>query len=138
MKYLLSVVNPKIAIITDITQRYLDAFGDMDELVGEYEYLARSVKKNCLVALNRDNARIRSMVEITKAKVKTFGLSDGADWQATEINKLNNGMDIKVARGGKISRHEIKRFGEHHVYALLAGLIIKDYMTHYVDKEKKV
>jgi UDP-N-acetylmuramoyl-tripeptide--D-alanyl-D-alanine ligase len=134
MKYLLSIIKPKIAVITDITQRYLDAFGDMDELVGEYEYLARNIKKKGLVILNYDNLRVRNMAKITKGKIETFGLSDGADWRVVEINKSDNGQNVKVAREGKIVRHEIKKFGEHHVYSLLAGLIVK----HYVEEKKKI
>ncbi|MBI4812616.1 hypothetical protein HY798_04260 [Candidatus Falkowbacteria bacterium] len=134
MKYLLSIIKPEIAVITDITQRYLDAFGDMDELAGEYEYLAKTVKKNGLLILNYDNLRVKNMAKVAKAKIETFGLKDGAGWQAAEIKKIDDGQQVVVAHGGVASRHEIKRFGEHQLYCLLIGLII----ASYVQEKKKI
>ncbi len=74
MKYLLSIIHPKIAVITDITQRYLESFSDMDELVSEYEYLAKKIDKSGLIILNYDNLRVRKLATSTKVKIKFFGL----------------------------------------------------------------
>lgn len=141
MKYLLSIISPQIAIITDITQRYIEGFGYMDELVKEYEYLAKKVKKTGLVVLNYDNARVRSLAEEIKEKIAFFGLidnnhnlDDASLWQAVEIKRGNSGQLVKVNHNNIISEHKINSFGEHHVYALLVCLIIKDYVER---KEKK-
>ncbi|MCK4554365.1 hypothetical protein KAU19_05405 [Candidatus Parcubacteria bacterium] len=145
MKYLLSIIKPRLAIITDITQRYLESFSDMDRLVGEYECLVKKVKKNGLVILNYDNIRIRNLAKAARTSVEFFGLKNGAHWQATEINKSGlarqsigvggeaQGQIIKVGHRDVINQHKIKRFGKHHVYSLLVGLIIKNYAT----KEEK-
>ncbi len=128
MKYLLTIIKPKIVVITDITQRYLEGFNDMDKLVEEYEYLVKKTDKNGLAILNYDNQRIKEMANISKVKVKFFGLTDGADWQAVEIKKGNRGQLIKVKHNNIVSQYEINKFGQHHVYALLIGLAIKHYL----------
>jgi len=127
MKYLLSIIDPNVVIITDITQRYLDAFSDMDRLAGEYEYLAKSLDADNLLILNHDNPRVRKIKKVSPARVTTFGLNSDADWQAVETEKTDNGQRVTVIHGRDKQTREIKRFGQHHIYALLAGLIIGDY-----------
>ena len=130
MKYLLTIIKPKIVVITDITQRYLEGFDDMDELVDEYEYLVKKADKRGLAVLNYDNPRIKKMANISKIKVKSFGLSDGADWQAAEIKKGDRGQSVKVRYNDIESKYEINRFGKHHVDALLIGLVIRRHLCH--------
>jgi len=131
MKYLMSLVRPKIAVITDITQRYIESFEDMDKLAGEYELLIKTVtaRKGHLI-LNYDNPRIRKLAEFDKAPVKSvfFGLNETGPknyWHGKIVEKNLNGQKIKITNDGLISEHQIPRFGQHHVYALLIGLIIK-------------
>lgn len=135
MKYLLSIVKPEIAVITDITQRYLEGFNNMDELVGEYDYLVKNIRQDGLVVLNYDNPRIRQMSEETNARVVSYGLGEGADWQAIRMTKYDFGEEVGVKRGSLTETYKIERHGEHHIYALLAGLIIKDYA---IAQQKKI
>ncbi len=130
MKYLLSIIKPKIVVITDITQRYIDSFAGMDELVGEYEYLVKKIPSTGLILLNYDNARIKNMsrlVKIGEKRVEFFGCEDGAKWQAVNIIKDKLGQKVKVSHHDIVHQYSISRFGQHHVYALLVGLIIKEY-----------
>lgn len=126
MKYLLTIIQPRIAIITDITQRYIESFSDIDGLIGEYEYLAQQMRKGDLVVLNSDNQRVKQMARITPARVATFGFNEGADWQAVEVKKDNHGQIVNYSHEDIVNIKKIKYFGEHHVYAMLAGLIIKN------------
>jgi UDP-N-acetylmuramoyl-tripeptide--D-alanyl-D-alanine ligase len=130
MKYLFSIAKPKIVVITEITQRYLEAFSDMDELGGEYEYLARRVVKKGLLVLNYDNSKVRQLAAKAKSRVVFFSLSAGAAGQenigyAKEITKLPVGQKITTVYKNQEQDFEIKFFGEHHVQALLAGEIIQ-------------
>ena len=132
IKYLLSIIKPKIAVLTDITQRYLENFGSMDELAGEYEYLVKKIKRDGYLILNYDNLRVKTMVKMAQAKIITFGLKDGADWQAFDIERKNDGQLVKIKYQNNIKQYKISKFGEHHIYSLLAGLII----SHVAQKEK--
>ncbi|PIR12864.1 hypothetical protein COV49_04085 [Candidatus Falkowbacteria bacterium CG11_big_fil_rev_8_21_14_0_20_39_10] len=125
MKYLLTIVQPKISIITDITQRYLEGFSDMDKLVGEYEKLADRTKKNGLIVLNYDNIRVRQIGRKNKKATEFFGSQNGAGWQAVKVERGEQGEIAKVSHNGIIKEYKLNRFGRHHVYSLLIGLIIK-------------
>ena len=131
MKYLLSLINPDIAVITDITQRYVDSFAGMDRLVDEYEYLSKKTKKDGLLILNKDNYRINSLAKSSRTRVCKFGINKNADWQATLVEKTKSGQSLKILHNKESKRYAIPRHGSHHVYALLAGLIIEDYVISH-------
>ena len=63
MKYLMSLVKPKIAVITDITQRYIASFADMNKLAKEYEYFIKLMDKDGYLILNHDNQPIKKLTE---------------------------------------------------------------------------
>ncbi|MBI4779290.1 hypothetical protein HY797_02470 [Candidatus Falkowbacteria bacterium] len=130
MKYLMSLAKPKIAIITDITQRYIESFSDMDELVGEYRHFVGLIGKNGYLILNYDNPRIKKLSEFTEANIISFSLEKKAPappdyWLGEIMEKTLSGQIVKVANGQEINNYSISRFGKHHAYALLIGLIVK-------------
>jgi UDP-N-acetylmuramoyl-tripeptide--D-alanyl-D-alanine ligase len=127
MKYLLSIVKPKISVITNITQRYLESFSGMDSLVSEYAYLAKNTRKDGLVILNRDNLRIRDLAKKTKARTEFFGFSASSDnWKVEEAGKTDIGQKVKIRHRNETKDMSINRFGRHHALALTVGLIIED------------
>lgn len=127
MRYLLKLIKPKITIITDISQRYLEGFDDMDELVGEYERLIKETRKDGLIILNNDNYRVKGLKKLVSQKLITFSLKNKSDWQAVEINKIEDGQEIKIMQNGIINKCSINKFGKHNVQAYLIGLIISNY-----------
>ncbi len=130
MKYLMSLVRPKIAIITDITQRYIESFSDMDDLVEEYKHFVKLIDKNGYLVLNYDNRRIKKLSEFTKANVITFGLEKNTSdlnnyWLGEIAEKTINGQTVAVTYNKNVKNYSINRYGQHHIYALLIGLIVK-------------
>lgn len=130
MKYLMSLIRPKIAIITDITQRYIESFSDMDDLTGEYKHFVELIGPSGYLVLNYDNQRIKKLSEFTKAEIIPFGLEKKEPalknyWQGGIAEKTSRGQTVKVISGGEVKDYPLNRFGEHHAYALLIGLIAK-------------
>jgi UDP-N-acetylmuramyl pentapeptide synthase len=125
MKFLLSVVKPRIAVIGDITQRYMENFGAVDRLIGEYEYLVAHLPGESALVLNIDNAQIACLKEKSRARVIGFGQSPAADWRIERIEKRPPGVFIAYTDG--LSRHEkqLNVYGEHNARAFLAGEIVK-------------
>ena len=134
MKYLLSLISPKVALVCDITQRYLEGFANLYEMVDEYEYLVSRVNKNGLVILNYDNLKVRELAQKAKAEVNFFSLIvdpkekeiNEKIWRAKLVARDFEGQKIEVWHKGKKQEYKINRFGQHHVQALLAGLIIEE------------
>ena len=128
MKYLLSIIRPTIVIITDINQRYLESFFNMNQLVKEYEFLINQTPQNGLVILNFDNIRIKAISPKTNAKVISFSTIKKSDRQAFFLEKTTIGQKFILIKGN--TRHSItlkNKYGRHHVYSYLIAQIIKDY-----------
>jgi UDP-N-acetylmuramoyl-tripeptide--D-alanyl-D-alanine ligase len=134
MKYLLGLVKPDIAVITDITQRYIDSFSDMDELVDEYAYLVEMMGKERMIVLNNDNNRIKLLIPRSKANIITFGTDSNSTYHCFDIYKLIHGQKFKVKINNRIIEYEIPYHGLHHIYSFLTALIIND----YVNKTEKI
>ncbi len=139
MKYLLSLVRPKAAVITDITQRYLEGFDDIEELMDEYEYLVSKINYDGLVILNYDNLKVRELAEKAKTEVCFFSLETDTPgknnqpsfWSASIIKKEGGFQQIKVQHQAEQQEYKIDRPGDHHVYALLASLIIEEKIAKF-------
>jgi UDP-N-acetylmuramoyl-tripeptide--D-alanyl-D-alanine ligase len=134
MKYLMSIVKPDIAVITEINQRYLEGFKNMDALVLEYEYLAKNIKETSFLIYNYDNSRTKTLKNKTKAKVSSFGEKEGSDWKIINKRKNIKGFDFKLKNNNEIKNISLERFGQHHIYSKIISLIISD----YVIRNKKI
>lgn len=134
MKYLLKIIKPRVAIISDITQRYLEGFNGLDDLLNEYKYLVAQLDKDGFLLINNDNPRIRSLNKNTKSTVISFGLSDDSDCHTQKIEKKLNGQNINVTYDNTCNDYFINRYGLHHVYAKMAGLIIEGKVADIIKK----
>lgn len=130
MKYLLSIVKPQIVIITDITQRYLESFSDMNGLVAEYSALINQISSEGLLIGNCDNNRIKNLLDSARCHTIHFGRSENFEWNIAETERNTDGEKIIISKNGKKSEHLIDRFGLHHVSAFTAAQIIKDYVAN--------
>lgn len=126
MRYLLSIVRPKISIIAEINQRYVESFSGMDNLFLEYSYLSRHTKKDGAIILNYDNIRVRSLGRKTQARVEFFGKTKKEGiFQIKKIEKQETGQKFLLFHKDKTQEFFVPRFGEHNVYAATAGKVFE-------------
>lgn len=128
MEYLLSIIKPKIAVITDITKRYLDSFNSLDVMLNEYRILARSVETSGLLVFNSDNDIVRLNFDSTSGKVIRYGLKEDSDYRALNIKQTGDGQEFEICRQDNTNIKRTKYFGLHHIYSILAAEAIKDYV----------
>ncbi|MEK9154890.1 MAG: Mur ligase family protein [Patescibacteria group bacterium] len=122
MDYLLSIVNPQIAVFTTITMIYSENFEDLDEISQEYKKLVKILpQKGGLLINNNDDERIRELETLALCRVVSYGLKNPSDFTAKNIKKTVLGQQFELNN----KRIEINRFGQHHIYAKVVGEIIK-------------
>jgi UDP-N-acetylmuramoyl-tripeptide--D-alanyl-D-alanine ligase len=137
MKYLLSLIKPEISIITDITQRYLEGYGDMNKMMREYQLLVEKTSARGSVILNCDNPRIKELRKCGQSRTILFGFCKEADLQAKKIATEKNGEAIKVNTEQGENEYCLNRFGIHHIYAFLTSLAVKQSLSYVYSKKKK-
>ncbi len=130
MDYLLSIVKPNAVALTTITMIYRENFEDLDEIALEYQKLVKALPSDGLLFLNFDDERIRDLAKFASCRALTYGLNDGADFQAKNIRKVINGQKFEIycPRGSAsvpCKSALIERFGKHHIYAKIAGYAIR-------------
>lgn len=129
MKYLLSIAKPNFVILTAITMVYQENFEGLDAIAKEYQALVKALPWNGVLALNSDDERVRNLEQYHEGKLVTYGFSNGAQFRAFDVRKVDDGQQFKIEiqrKEKEIVRAKINRFGRHHVYAELAKEIIKD------------
>ncbi|HNX11081.1 MAG TPA: UDP-N-acetylmuramoyl-tripeptide--D-alanyl-D-alanine ligase [bacterium] len=123
MNYLLSIVSPRVAVITGVGESHLAFFGSAEKLRQEKQSLIAGVVKGGTAILNYDNEGTRQMVQDSRVKVLTYGLQEGADFWAQDIVFDERGMHFKVNyQGSTIPVFLDEVLGYPAVYAALAAL----------------
>jgi UDP-N-acetylmuramate: L-alanyl-gamma-D-glutamyl-meso-diaminopimelate ligase len=83
------------------------------------------VPRRGLLLLGVDNAEAAALRERARCRVETFGLSDGADWQAHDLRVSESSTAFSVRRGGKpVGRFDVPLLGAYNVRNALAAIAV--------------
>ena len=85
MKKNVSLLRPNIGIVTTIGKDHYTSFRTLDATAVEAGDLIKSLPDFGTAVLNADDPHVVGMQHLTNAKVLTYGLSEHADVQASDI-----------------------------------------------------
>ena len=123
LKYL-----PDIAVVNNIEFDHADIYKDLDEVLLAFRRLVSLVPRNGLLLLGADSEHALGLKSRAVSPVETFGLSDGADWQAHDIETRDGLTHFKVRRGGaQFGRFQSPLIGAHNVRNALAAVAVGSY-----------
>ena len=119
LKYL-----PDIAVVNNIEFDHADIYRDLDEVRLAFRRLVNLVPARGLVLLGADSPDAAALASKAKSRVQTFGLADGADWRATEVD-IGTTTTFRVRNGDQdLGVFAVGLAGEHNVRNALAALAI--------------
>lgn len=129
MAYLCSIASPEVGIATFVSYSHMEFFGSVANIKKEKQVLIENVDNKGLSILNYDNEYTREMAEVSRAKVLTYGLGEGASLQAQDISYNFSkgdydlaGVHFKMSYEGSIVPVFLKNvLSETAVCAALAG-----------------
>lgn len=125
MEYLLDMVKPNIAIITNIEASFTYPNSSLDIVFDEMKNLVEKVPENGTVLLNSDDARLKDLSEFSKAKVVTYGFDEGSLARAENLKTDMEGQSFKFSFNGRQEDVKIKKYGRHFVYAWIIAKVVK-------------
>lgn len=114
------------AVFTNLTQDHLDYHGTMEEYFNAKKVLFDSLDEHAVAVTNVDSEFGTKIVEGCKAKVVTYGMSNSATVQATNVSVSMNGFTATV-NGESVSTKLVGRFNIYNflgAYAVMRGLDI--------------
>ncbi len=100
LKYL-----PDIAVVNNIEFDHADIYPDLDAIRLAFQRFVNLIPRRGLLLLGADNAEALALRHAAHCRVETFGLADGADWQAHDLQVTRTSTTFSVRRGGQRRRH---------------------------------
>ena len=123
-------LSPTWAVITNIDPEHLDHYGSLEKLKETFVEFANKVPFYGLVVCCLDSQDLQGIIPQIQKRVKTYGLSSQADYQATDIRHSGFITKFKVLKQGReIGDIELNMSGEHNVLNALACIAISDEMN---------
>lgn len=119
---------PKIEVILNIEEDHLDFFKDINDIRNSFRRFSEIPGEDGLLIISADIDNYEEIVKNAKCRVITFGKSEKADYQATELEFNEKGMGrFNVIRDGKKGeRIELSVPGIHNVTNALATIAVAD------------
>lgn len=135
LNYLTNIAPVNVAVVTAVSYSHLEYFGSLSNIKKEKQVLIEKLDSRGLAILNYDNESTREMANVSKSKVLTYGLSEGADLQAQDIvynfsrgNYDLDGINFKLSYKGSIVPVNMKNvLSESSIYAALAAAAVGIY-----------
>ena len=120
LKYL-----PDIAVVNNIEYDHADIYPDLDAIRLAFQRFVNLVPRRGLLLLGADNTEALALKPRARCKVETFGLSDGADWQAHDLRINSTSTAFSVRRQGTaIGSFEVPLLGAYNVRNALAAIAV--------------
>lgn len=125
MDFYLSLVKPKIAVLTQISNAYSDGLGDTNKILQEKRKLIKSLGKDGLVILNWDDPNSRKLAEDFEGNTVYYGLDpkNCTIW-AGNIKTENFATTFELNLGVERVKVNFKLLGLHQVYPALAAALL--------------
>ncbi|MDA3815072.1 MAG: Mur ligase family protein [Patescibacteria group bacterium] len=123
MGYLLSIIRPNIAIITNIDRNFPDNKTSVNDIATEMKQLVESIDKQGLVFLNGDSSIIKNLANYSEAEVLTWGLCDDCTIKISDVKDIDSGQKFILNYQEKQETIEINKFGYHNVSAFAVAKI---------------
>ncbi len=120
LKYL-----PDIAVVGNVEFDHVDVYPDLESVRLAFRRLVNLIPRRGLLVLGADNAEAMALKELARSRVETFGLTDGADWQAHHLVAGSASTRFSVRRRGHpFGAFELPLVGAHNVRNALAALAV--------------
>ena len=120
LKYL-----PDIVVINNIEFDHADIYEDLEAVRLAFRRLVNLVPRRGLLLLGAGSADALALRGLAHCRVETFGVKEGADWQANQIEFSPAGSSFTVLRGGQyFGGFSLPLLGVHNVRNALAAIAV--------------
>ena len=114
--------SPTIAVILNVEADHLDFFKDLEDVKASFRKFASLVPENGHIIANMDDENTMDALRPLNRELFTFGLTDGADVYAENIDRKGAQTEFDVMYRGKLFTHVSLRVpGLHNVKNALAA-----------------
>jgi len=121
----LLTLTPSIAVITNIELDHMDCYEDLDDIKNTFAEFANKVPFYGVVICCLDSENVQDILPMINKPVTTYGFSAQADYQAANVEYIDNQTHFSVMeKGEEIIRLSIILPGNHNVLNALAAYTV--------------
>ncbi|MEB4616573.1 UDP-N-acetylmuramoyl-tripeptide--D-alanyl-D-alanine ligase, partial [Leucobacter sp. M11] len=106
---------PHIGIVLSVGLAHAGEFGGIEATFRAKSEMVRALPEGAVAILNRDDPRVASMAEFSRARVRFFGLGPDSDVRASEVVASATGTTFTLHLGERSAPVRFRVLGEHHV-----------------------
>ncbi len=115
-------LTPYLSVVLNIDNDHLDYYGSMGEL--KFAFKRFALMTQFMIFANADDRNTMDVMYTIQRRVRTFGIKNGGDYQAVNINEYRPGFyefDLKAWTTNGITGHiKLSVPGYHNIYNALA------------------
>ena len=120
LKYL-----PDIAVVNNLEYDHADIYPDLESIRLAFRRFVNLIPRRGLLLAGADDAEAVALTREARCRVETFGLSDGADWQAHDLTVREGATAFSVRRRGEpAGTFEVPLLGAYNVRNALAAMAV--------------
>ncbi|HKZ43489.1 MAG TPA: UDP-N-acetylmuramoyl-tripeptide--D-alanyl-D-alanine ligase [Anaerolineales bacterium] len=127
IKFLCDIAKPQVGIVTNIGTVHAERAGSIDVIAAGKSELVQELPPSPegIAILNYDDPLVRSMADITSARVFYYGLDPKADLWADQIQSLGlDGIQFCFHYEGESLYVKIPMIGQHSVHTALRAAAV--------------
>jgi len=122
---LAAIALPQVGVVTDVGPSHLERLGSIERIAQAKAELPQALPpaaEGGVAILNEDDARVRAMAGMTRARVFTYGLSPAATLWADKIESQGlEGIRFRLHHAGESMHVRVPFLGRHSVHTALRG-----------------
>lgn len=124
MRYLLSLIKPKIAVVTTVRGDFSETGATLDDIAEEFGFLVKAVPKDGVVILNGEDSRVRKLEAKSQARVVLYGNQSDCQARILDIQSLLEGQKFTLEYEGKVLHVQTPKHGRHNINAIAIAKIV--------------
>lgn len=119
-------LRPYIGVVLNIDADHLDYFGDLEHVIAAFRRFAKLIPTEGYLIACSDDANVREILPDLDCHVITYGLTQGADWWATNIEMRPEGGSLfdVYHQGELLGRAHLNLNGRHNISNTLSSLAV--------------
>ncbi|WP_053352905.1 UDP-N-acetylmuramoyl-tripeptide--D-alanyl-D-alanine ligase [Leucobacter musarum] len=121
---LTAMAPPHIGVVLTVGLAHAGEFGGIETTFRTKSEMVRDLPESAVAVLNRDDPRVAQMADLTRARVRWFGLGADADVRGADIESSAEGTRFTIRADGAEAPVHFRVLGEHHVMNALAAATV--------------
>jgi UDP-N-acetylmuramate: L-alanyl-gamma-D-glutamyl-meso-diaminopimelate ligase len=114
---------PDVAVIGNVEFDHADIYADLEAVKTAFFRLLNVIPRRGLLLAGTESRPLVDLLPRAHCRIETFGLQDGADWQAADVRPEGESTRFRLVRRGRdLGDYRVPMAGRHNVRNALAAL----------------